>query len=97
MILTEALGAGGGRVPLRGQAAERRQDDPGDRDVGDDLARTGTSRSSAAVGASRRFAANFWADNLVIETSGPAYRAFKKAMLAEKGKVRQHGQLHRPT
>jgi branched-chain amino acid transport system substrate-binding protein len=39
-----------------------------------------------AVGASD-FAANFHADNLVTATSGPAYDAFTKALLAVKGKV----------
>ncbi len=39
-----------------------------------------------AVGASA-FAANFHADNLVTATSGPAYDAFSKALLAVKGKV----------
>ena len=39
-----------------------------------------------AVGASD-FAANFHADNLVTATSGPAYQAFSKALLAVKGKV----------
>jgi ABC-type branched-subunit amino acid transport system substrate-binding protein len=42
--------------------------------------------SAAAVGASA-FASNFHADNLVTETSGPAYQAFSKALLAEQGKV----------
>jgi ABC-type branched-subunit amino acid transport system substrate-binding protein len=44
---------------------------------------------SAAVG-SGAFA-NFWADNLVTETSGPAFNAFSKAIFAEKGKVGQTG------
>jgi branched-chain amino acid transport system substrate-binding protein len=44
---------------------------------------------SAAVGANAF--ANFWADNLVTETSGPAFTAFSKAMFAEKGKVGQTG------
>jgi len=39
-----------------------------------------------AVGAAD-FAANFHADNLVTATSGPAYQAFTKALLAVKGKV----------
>jgi ABC-type branched-subunit amino acid transport system substrate-binding protein len=42
--------------------------------------------SAAAVGAST-FTANFHADNLVTESSGPAYAAFSKALLAEQGKV----------
>jgi len=45
---------------------------------------------SAAVGAST-LAGNFWADNLVVETSGPAFSAFKTAIYAEKGKVGQTG------
>ncbi len=42
--------------------------------------------SAAAVGAST-FTSNFHADNLVTESSGPAYAAFSKALLAEQGKV----------
>ncbi len=42
--------------------------------------------AAAAVGAST-FASDFRADNLVTETSGPAYQAFSKALLAEQGKV----------
>jgi ABC-type branched-subunit amino acid transport system substrate-binding protein len=42
--------------------------------------------SAAAVGASA-FASSFHADNLVTESSGPAYQAFSKALLAEQGKV----------
>ncbi len=45
---------------------------------------------AAAVGAST-LASSFAADNLVTETSGPAYKAFSKAMLAEKGKVGSTG------
>ncbi len=45
---------------------------------------------AAAVGAST-LASSFAADNLVTETSGPAYQAFSKAMFAEKGKVGQTG------
>ena len=44
------------------------------------------SASAKAVGAAQ-FAANFHADNLVTATSGPAYDAFTKALLAVKGKV----------
>jgi branched-chain amino acid transport system substrate-binding protein len=44
---------------------------------------------SAAVGGNAF--ANFWADNLVTETSGPAFTAFSKAIYAEKGKVGQTG------
>jgi ABC-type branched-subunit amino acid transport system substrate-binding protein len=42
--------------------------------------------AAAAVGAPE-FASDFRADNLVTETSGPAYQAFSKALLAEQGKV----------
>ncbi len=45
---------------------------------------------AAAVGAGT-LASNFSADNLVTETSGPAFQAFSKAMLAEKGKVGSTG------
>ncbi len=45
---------------------------------------------AAAVGAST-LASNFAADNLVVETTGPAYTGFKKAILAEKGKVGNTG------
>jgi branched-chain amino acid transport system substrate-binding protein len=42
--------------------------------------------SAAAVGASA-FSSNFHADNLVVLSSGPAYQAFSKALLAQQGKV----------
>ena len=42
--------------------------------------------AARAVGASD-FASSFHADNLVTATSGPAYQAFTKALLAVKGKV----------
>ena len=42
--------------------------------------------AAAAIGAST-FASDFHADNLVVESSGPAYQAFSKALLAEQGKV----------
>jgi ABC-type branched-subunit amino acid transport system substrate-binding protein len=42
--------------------------------------------AAAAIGAST-FASNFHADNLVTETSGPAYQAFSAALLAQQGKV----------
>ena len=45
---------------------------------------------SAALGPST-LTSNFLADNLVTETSGPAYDAFSKAMFAEKGKVGSTG------
>ena len=45
---------------------------------------------SAAVGAGT-LSSNYSADNLVTETSGPAFNAFSTAMNAEKGKVGQTG------
>ena len=42
--------------------------------------------AASAVGGSD-LAANFHADNLVTETSGPAYAAFKTALLSQQGKV----------
>ncbi len=42
--------------------------------------------AAAAVGAST-FASQFHADNLVTETSGPAFQAFSAALLAQQGKV----------
>jgi ABC-type branched-subunit amino acid transport system substrate-binding protein len=45
---------------------------------------------AAAVGGST-VASGFSADNLVTETSGPAFKAFSKAIYAEKGKVGQTG------
>ncbi len=45
---------------------------------------------SAAVGPST-LSPNFLADNLVTETSGPAFDVFSKAMFAEKGKVGSTG------
>jgi branched-chain amino acid transport system substrate-binding protein len=45
---------------------------------------------SAAVGPST-LASNFLADNLITETSGPAFEAFKTAIYAEKGKVGSTG------
>jgi len=47
------------------------------------------SVSNAIGGAT--LASNFVADNLVTETSGPAFQAFSKAIYAEKGKVGQTG------
>jgi branched-chain amino acid transport system substrate-binding protein len=44
------------------------------------------SAAVKAVGAAD-FSANFHADNLVTSTSGPAYEAFTKALLAVKGQV----------
>lgn len=45
---------------------------------------------SAAVGAST-LSKGFLADNLVIDTGGAAYKAFKSAIFAEKGKVGNTG------
>ncbi|HEY5058234.1 MAG TPA: ABC transporter substrate-binding protein [Gaiellaceae bacterium] len=45
---------------------------------------------AAAVGAST-LASDFLADNLVVDTTGPAYTAFKTALFAEKGKVGSTG------
>ncbi|MGH3399911.1 MAG: ABC transporter substrate-binding protein, partial [Streptosporangiaceae bacterium] len=42
--------------------------------------------ATAAVGAGT-FVAGFHADNLVTETSGPAYQAFSHALLSQQGKV----------
>ena len=42
--------------------------------------------AAAAVGANE-FTSNFHADNLVTETSGPAYGPFKTALLAQQGHV----------
>ena len=42
--------------------------------------------AASAVGASA-FTSNFHADNLVTETSGPAYGPFKAALLSQQGKV----------
>jgi ABC-type branched-subunit amino acid transport system substrate-binding protein len=42
--------------------------------------------AASAVGAST-FASNFHADNLVTQSSGPAYDAFKSALLSQQGKV----------
>jgi hypothetical protein len=45
---------------------------------------------SAAIGGST-VAQSFSADNLVVESSGPAFQAFSKAIYAEKGKVGSTG------
>jgi neutral amino acid transport system substrate-binding protein len=45
---------------------------------------------SAAIGGAA-LASSFQADNLVTETSGPAFTAFSKAIFAEKGKVGSTG------
>jgi len=44
-------------------------------------------KSAAAAMGAAQFAANFHADNLVVESSGPAYQAFSKALLSQQGKV----------
>ncbi len=43
--------------------------------------------AAAAVGGGGTLASGFHADNLVVETSGPAYNAFKTALLSQQGKV----------
>jgi len=48
---------------------------------------------AAAVGAST-LSKGFLADNLVVDTSGPTYGPFKKAMLAVKGKVGDTGNFN---
>jgi branched-chain amino acid transport system substrate-binding protein len=45
---------------------------------------------SAALGAST-LTSNFSADNLVVETTGPSFQVFSKAIYAEKGKVGSTG------
>ena len=47
---------------------------------------------SSAVGAST-LANDFWADNLVVETSGPAFAAFKTRDLRREGEGRPDGRL----
>jgi branched-chain amino acid transport system substrate-binding protein len=84
-IMTEALGAadptlfseikqlnGGKMIPIIGTSAA--------------ISPSFFKAAAAAVGAST-FVANFHADNLVVQTSGPAYQAFSKALLAQQGKV----------
>jgi branched-chain amino acid transport system substrate-binding protein len=84
-IMTEALGAadptlfseikqinGGKMIPIIGTSAA--------------IAPAFFKAAAAAVGA-RDLAASFHADNLVVESSGPAYDAFKKALLSQQGKV----------
>ncbi|HUZ25722.1 MAG TPA: ABC transporter substrate-binding protein [Streptosporangiaceae bacterium] len=44
-------------------------------------------KSAAAAMGAAQFASNFHADNLVVESSGPAYQAFSKALLSQQGKV----------
>jgi len=84
-IMTEALGSadptlfseikqlnGGKMIPIIGTSAA--------------ISPAFFTAAAKAVGAAD-FAANFHADNLVTATSGPAYQAFTKALLAVKGKV----------
>jgi branched-chain amino acid transport system substrate-binding protein len=44
-------------------------------------------KSAAAAVTASAFVSNFHADNLVVETSGPAYQAFSAALLSQQGKV----------
>ncbi len=84
-IMTEALGAadptlfqeiqqlnGGKMIPIIGTSAA--------------ISPAFFKSAAAAVGAAT-FTANFHADNLVTETSGPAYQAFSSALLGQQGKV----------
>jgi branched-chain amino acid transport system substrate-binding protein len=84
-IMTEALGAadptlfseikqlnGGKIIPIIGTSAA--------------ISPAFFKASAAAVGASQ-FAGNFHADNLVVESNGPAFQAFSKALLSQQGKV----------
>ncbi|MGI8714852.1 MAG: hypothetical protein ACR2NR_17060, partial [Solirubrobacteraceae bacterium] len=48
-------------------------------------------KSLSAAIAGSTLASSFSADNLVVETSGPAFTAFSKAIDAEKGKVGSTG------
>jgi branched-chain amino acid transport system substrate-binding protein len=89
VILTEALGPtdatflsevkqlnGGKMIPVIGTSA----------DISPDWYKS----VAAAIGAST-VASSFHADNLVTETSGPAYTPFYNAIMAEKGKVGSTG------
>jgi branched-chain amino acid transport system substrate-binding protein len=84
-IMTEALGAadptlfseikqlnGGKVIPIIGTSAA--------------ISPAFFKASAAAVGASQ-FTGNFHADNLVVESNGPAFQAFSKALLSQQGKV----------
>ena len=84
-IMTEALGAadptlfseikqlnGGKVIPIIGTSAA--------------ISPAFFKAAAAAVGA-QDLVSNFHADNLVVETSGPAYDAFKTALLSQQGKV----------
>jgi len=84
-IMTEALGAadptlfseikqlnGGKAIPIIGTSAA--------------ISPAFFKSAAAAVGA-KQFTSTFHADNLVVESSGPAYDAFKAALLSQQGKV----------
>ncbi|HEY5354084.1 MAG TPA: ABC transporter substrate-binding protein [Streptosporangiaceae bacterium] len=84
-IMTEALGAadptlfseikqlnGGKMIPVIGTSAA--------------ISPAFFKSAAAAVGTSA-FVSGFHADNLVVESSGPAYQAFSKALLSQQGKV----------
>jgi branched-chain amino acid transport system substrate-binding protein len=44
-------------------------------------------KSAAAAEGAKTFAGSFHADNLVVESSGPAFAAFRSALLSQQGKV----------
>jgi branched-chain amino acid transport system substrate-binding protein len=84
-IMTEALGAadptlfseikqlnGGRFIPVIGTSAA--------------ISPAFFKAAAAAVGA-KTFTSSFHADNLVVESSGPAYQAFSHALLSQQGKV----------
>jgi branched-chain amino acid transport system substrate-binding protein len=84
-IMTEALGAadptlfseikqlnGGKMIPIIGTSAA--------------ISPAFFKSAAAAVGA-QQFVSGFHADNLVVESSGPAFDAFKTALLSQQGKV----------
>jgi branched-chain amino acid transport system substrate-binding protein len=92
VILTEALGAtaasflsevkqlnGGTMIPIIGTSATI---DP-----------AWYSSVSGAIGAST-LTGNYVADNLVVESTGPAYQTFSQNLLAEKGKVGNTGNFN---
>ena len=89
VILTEALGPRRGGVPVRGQAAERRQARSRDRHLGDDLARL----VQVGLGGGRRelAVANFSPTTSSSTRAAPRIKAFSKAIFAEKGKVGNTG------
>jgi branched-chain amino acid transport system substrate-binding protein len=84
-IMTEALGSadptlfaeikqlnGGKMIPVIGTSAA--------------ISPSFFQSAASAIGASA-FVSGFHADNLVVESSGPAYQSFSKALLGEQGKV----------